>query len=253
MDSRRYLTRKEARGYDGLGAKYKNIEEMWAQELENKQTHGKTLWYQQANHYWSALDPSIESVLGGIEAINEPDIRESSVFLDSLIDQMRLTSDWALDCGAGIGRVTKLLLAPRFANIDLVEQCENFVNFAREFVETDKVRGFYVSGVQDFAVATAKYDLIWVQWVLSQLVEEDLVNFLQVAVRGLKLGGLIVVKENIKTKGFVVHKDDFSVTRNEKMLKHYFALTGLRLVREQLQQKWPENLLRIKMFALVPN
>lgn len=161
--------------------------------------------------------------------------------------------DWALDCGAGIGRVTKLLLAPRFANIDLVEQCEKFVNFAREFVGTDKVREFYLCGVQDFAVPTAKYDLIWVQWVLSQLIEEDLVKFLQLTVKGLKLGGLLIVKENIKTKGFIVHKDDFSVTRNEKMLKHYFALTGLRLVHEQLQREWPEDLLKVKMFALVPN
>lgn len=89
--------------------------------------------------------------------------------------------------------------------------------------------------------------------MLSQLVDEDLAKFLQVATRGLKPGGLLVVKENVRTEGFMVHKDDFSVTRSEKMLKGHFSQGGLRLVAEQLQVEWPTDLLRIKMFALVPS
>ena len=38
------------------------------------------------------------------------------------------------------------------------------------------------------------------------------------------------MKENIKKKGFMVHKDDYSVTRNEKILKKFFELAGLRRV-----------------------
>ena len=37
----------------------------------------------------------------------------------------------ALDCGAGIGRITRLLLSRRFQTVDAVEQCAKFVEAAR--------------------------------------------------------------------------------------------------------------------------
>ena len=37
----------------------------------------------------------------------------------------------ALDCGAGIGRITRLLLSRRFQTVDAVEQCAKFVAAAR--------------------------------------------------------------------------------------------------------------------------
>ena len=46
----------------------------------------------------------------------------------------------ALDCGAGIGRITKHLLVKHFTKVDLVEQNKLFLEKAKEYLKTsDKV------------------------------------------------------------------------------------------------------------------
>ena len=48
--------------------------------------------------------------------------------------------------------------------------------------------------------------MIWVQWALLYLTDQDAVAFFQRCKTGLAPGGIIVVKENICAKGFVVDK-----------------------------------------------
>lgn len=45
-----------------------------------------------------------------------------------------------LDCGAGIGRVTKLLLLKRFNNVDMVEQSPRLLNAAPAYIGPDTAR-----------------------------------------------------------------------------------------------------------------
>ena len=87
-----------------------------------------------------------------------------------------------MECGAGIGRITANLLSRYYEVIDIVEQDPKFVEQAK--VELGKLNNrkgsvgkFYCSGLQDFQFEQ-EYDLIWVQWVLNYLNNEDLVNFL---------------------------------------------------------------------------
>ena len=42
-----------------------------------------------------------------------------------------------IDCGAGIGRVTKLLLLKRFARVDMVEQSPRLLNAAPAYIGPD--------------------------------------------------------------------------------------------------------------------
>ena len=49
------------------------------------------------------------------------DIDTSCGFLDQFIKQGRFGKSRALDCGAGMGRVTKHLLLPRFEKVDMIE------------------------------------------------------------------------------------------------------------------------------------
>ena len=80
----------------------------------------------------------------------------------------------ALDCGAGIGRVSKLLLLPIFDKVDLVEQNPHFLHEAEQnYLRPDaaKVGHFFPIGLQSFEF-TEKYDLIWVQWVVGELFNE---------------------------------------------------------------------------------
>ena len=249
MNSRKYLSRREARGVDDEGKAYSTIEDMWNQEVGAETTK----WYTKAIDYWSSLEPTIESVLGGYREIHEPDVAESVPFLRSLLAKGHVQPERALDCGAGIGRVTKAVLLPEFAEIDLMEPCAHFLECAKAYVDSSKVRQYIQEGAQDWTENERKYDLIWIQWVLSQLVDEDLTAFLQRVKTALKPGGVVVVKENIRIKGFMVHTDDYSVTRSEKMLKEYFRAAGFRVFKEHLQVEWPPNLLKIKMFALKPS
>ena len=53
----------------------------------------------------------------------------------------------ALDCGSGIGRITKHLLQRHFIKIDLVEQNPKFLVKAKDYLqESGKVGNFFCSG-----------------------------------------------------------------------------------------------------------
>ena len=86
-----------------------------------------------------------------------------------------------LDCGAGIGRISKHLFLPLFEKIDLVELNGDFVSQAKaEFAtlpDGSKLDRCFVSGLQDFVPNPAEYDVIWSQWVLGHLTDDHLVEF----------------------------------------------------------------------------
>jgi protein N-terminal methyltransferase len=86
----------------------------------------------------------------------------------------------ALDCGAGIGRVTKQVLMKAFDHVDLVENSEIFVQQAREEylkaeIASGKVGEVRCSGLQNVTFEGSswegRFDVIWCQWVLGHLTE----------------------------------------------------------------------------------
>ena len=79
----------------------------------------------------------------------------------------RVTTERALDCGAGIGRVSKHLLLPVFRCVDLVELNKDFLDKAKTYLgaRASKVGKYFCCGLQDLDLAGRKYDLIWIQWV----------------------------------------------------------------------------------------
>ena len=101
-------------------------------------------------------------MLGGSDDIQESDIKYSSIFLDNVLAKYNIRKEKVLDCGAGIGRVTKFLLVDRFEIVDMVDQCERFIEHAKTFVNSDKVRNFINTGAQNVNISD-KYDVIWVQ------------------------------------------------------------------------------------------
>jgi protein N-terminal methyltransferase len=60
----------------------------------------------------------------------------------------------------------------------------------------------------------ATYDLIWNQWCLGHLTDEQLVEYLKKCGRVLNEGGHVIVKENMSTSGEDIFDElDSSVTR----------------------------------------
>lgn len=96
--------------------------------------------------------------------------------------------------------------------------------------EKKSMRNYYVKGLQQFAFEE-KYDCVWIQWVFSQLSDDDAVVFLKRAKASLNEGGVIILKENHCNVGFVVDKSDCSVTRSAPLFKEVFAKAGLKIVK----------------------
>ncbi|KAF9013867.1 methyltransferase domain-containing protein [Cyathus striatus] len=103
------------------------------------------------------------------------------------------------------------------------------------------------------------FDVIWCQWCLGHLSDDDLVAFLrrcQAALRVTKKGrSLIVVKENVcsdlnGSPDTVFDEQDSSLTRSDLAWKKIFHDAGLKLAREQVQKGLPEGLYAVKMYAL---
>ena len=69
----------------------------------------------------------------------------------------------------------------------------------------------------------------------------------------MKSNGVLIVKENMTSTGEVEKdEEDSSVTRPESKLRELFEKAGLEVVRDLMQQKFPQDLFKVKMFALRP-
>lgn len=154
----------------------------------------------------------------------------------------------------GIGRVSKHLLIPIFNTVDIVEQDEHFANSVKEYVgNTTKLGTIYNQGLQAFHPKAMRYDVIWCQWVLGHLTNEDFVKFFERCSQGLCKNGLIIVKENItSTDDVVIDEVDSSVTRPLGMFKTLLTQSGLRIVKMTRQINFPSGIFPVYMFAMKP-
>jgi len=48
------------------------------------------------------------------------------------------------------------------------------------------------------------------------------------------------VKENLAKSGFIVHKDDYSVTRSDDLFRKLFVRADLQIVHQAFQEDFPE-------------
>ena len=233
----------------------------------------KRKWYDKGAEYWQTQPATYDGVLGGFGRLSPLDVRDSRTFLTSLPHiTLPHTQLSAIDCGAGVGRVAADLLCPLFGHVDMVEQDETYVRTAKQTITQPSMRDMYVCGLQDFHFANPPaaftltapsiserhsslvYDVVWVQWVLSHLTDADLHAFLLRCHTALVPGpsSYLVVKENTAKEGFVMDRDDGSVTRSDALFKEAFRAAGWKLVRQAVQTGFPKSLFTVRMWALQP-
>ncbi|KAK6796346.1 hypothetical protein RDI58_004047 [Solanum bulbocastanum] len=257
------LTQMETGGLDSDGRTFKNAEEMWREEVGDGDTQKKFQWYNKGINYWQGVEATVDGVLGGFGHVNTPDIKASEDFLNTILaerfpDAGRGRHLVALDCGSGIGRITKNLLIRYFNEVDLLEPVSHFlesarVNLAPENLmvsELHKAANFYCVPLQEFTPDAERYDVIWVQWCIGHLADDDFIAFFKRAKVGLKPGGLFVLKENIARTGFVLDKEDNSITRSDSYFKELFKQCGLHIYNMKDQKEFPDELFAVKMYAL---
>lgn len=212
-------------------------------------------FYSDAQAYWDKIPATVSGMLGGYAIVNSPDISGSDLFLRSIFKLKNPPKHGrAADCGAGIGRITKHLLQKHFGKVDLVEQCQKFIDRAREsFKGSKKVDQFICQGLQHFTPEPGTYDVIWCQWVLGHLTDADLESFLRRMTVGLQPNGVIVIKENVSSSGGVeLDELDSSVTRPEDLILDIIERTELKVVKNTTQPNLPKGLYKVKMLCLRP-
>lgn len=215
------------------------------------------LFYKKAANYWANKPATIDGVLGGFGNLSDIDIKGSREFLEKVFAlENPPGTNLALDCGAGIGRVTKHLLLARFDKVDLLEQDEKFINAAKQSIDehNPKLGTIYHDGLHKFKFEKQKkYDVIWCQWVLCHVKDYDFVNFLNKCMAALKDTGVIIVKENVTEANEIdFDEDDSTITRPVSHMIELFKDAKLKVIISELQKGFPEDNYPVYSFLLTP-
>ncbi|PVH85440.1 hypothetical protein DL98DRAFT_511479 [Cadophora sp. DSE1049] len=214
----------------------------------------------QINHknaltYWESIDADVNGMLGGFPYISKVDLQGSKNFLAKLgvggKNAKKLGR--AVDCGAGIGRITEGLLLGLATTVDIVEP---ITKFADNLKGKDGIGQISNIGLEDWSPEQSlhtKYDLIWNQWCLGHLTDAQLQSYLEKCAKAINEGGLIVVKENLSTSGEDLFDElDSSITRCDQKFRDIFEKAGLRIKKTEIQKGLPKELYPVRIYALVP-
>ncbi|KAH8811168.1 alpha-N-methyltransferase NTM1 [Xylogone sp. PMI_703] len=211
--------------------------------------------HQDARNYWQGIDADVNGMLGGFPYVSKVDLQSSKNILAKLGIGSRLGKkvERAVDCGAGIGRVTENLLLSVAEAVDIVEPISKF---------TDKLQGkpgvgkIYNVGLEEWAPEEEldrKYDLMWHQWCVGHLTDMQLTAYLSKCILALKEGGWIIVKENLtKSDEDIFDETDSSVTRTDQKFRQIFENAGLSIKKMENQKGFPAGLYPVKTYVLQP-
>ncbi|KAF5020973.1 hypothetical protein F66182_6985 [Fusarium sp. NRRL 66182] len=196
--------------------------------------------------YWETVESDANGMLGGVLAVmpsvSRIDLQGSRTFLARLnigIKSGRQKVPRVLEGGAGIGRVTEGLLLKVADQVDIVEPVAKFTD---TLSRKPGVGDIYNVGLEKWEPAKGvKYDLIWIQWCIGHLNDDELLQFLERCKAALEREhGIIVFKENLSTWGHDKFDElDGSVTREDEKFQHLFKKAGLRLIKSDMQRGFP--------------
>ena len=212
--------------------------------------------------YWNSISTTVGGMLGGYPEISRTDLKGSANFFAKLRREQpsQSTKEGALqrgvDCGAGIGRVTAGFLSTVCEVVDVVEPVEKFAREVQgqKIVGSGSVGKVYVAGLEDW-VPEAQYDLIWHQWCLGHLTDEQLLAYFERCKKALTIDGWIIVKENMCTNldgKDAFDQQDSSVTRTDQKFRRLFKEADMRLIKTELQRGFPKGLYPVRFYALKP-
>lgn len=210
--------------------------------------------------YWSSTEPTVNGVLGGYPQVSRIDLQGSSNFLVKLRRQSKQFPTGtklrrAVDCGAGIGRITSGFLTKVAETVDIVEPVKSFTDQIKGREGVGKIYNFGLEDWHPERDGLGPYDIIWNQWCVGQLTDTQLVEYLKRLPAVLSEGGWIVVKENLSNHYLdvdVFDETDSSVTRTDKKFRQLFTEAGLSLVATELQRGMPKGLYAVRAYALQP-
>lgn len=219
--------------------------------------------YDDAISYWLSVPASVNGVLGGFgeqTPVPKADIVGSATFLRKLQTRMVCpegSKKLTIDMGAGIGRITRDLLWKVSDVCDLLEPVKPFVvQMLAELsgvAYRNKLGDIYDIGMQEWECAPEKmghYWLVWCQWCVGQLPDDELVKFWIRCREALMPNGTLIVKENIAPVEDIFDSTDLSVTRTDAKFRLLFEQAGYKLIASDIQKGMPKELYPVRMYCL---
>lgn len=195
------------KGCDDVG-NYYNTQE----ELATHQEIHRDKWYATNNDWWKHDEgggyggsTDEEAMIG--DQGGEADGIEGLAFLDRVImesssQEKKIKFSRAIDAGAGVGRVTKLILLKRYDTVQLVEADAGWSRRSKIYLGRKRSARctFTCSRIEELlpdSHDSRSVNLIWLQWTLQYLTDADAVIALEsLAVCLIPTTGILIVKEN---------------------------------------------------------
>lgn len=236
-------------GSDTDAQKFESRDDMWAAQDFSS-------WYALAKDYYEEnCSATIDGVLGGIGWISDTDLNGSKDFMSQIKLPKSDKKSVACECGAGIGRVTKGLLLDLCDRCDLVESNSRLLFAAPEYIgESSYKCRFFSFELQNWDPPKNKYTIVWIQWVLCYLTDQDIVSFLRKCGESLVDGGVIILKENTcGDQAFVVDVEDASVCRSLPYWLDLIFKAGFRVTHHTWQRDFPDDIFPVPLLALTPD
>lgn len=92
------------------------------------------------DHYSKNVEPTIDGMLGGLAYVHPGEVEWSVNFLMQLKREKVIKTTSVLDVGAGIGRVSHYTLHPVFEAVDMLEQCQKYIDESTRNFAKDSIR-----------------------------------------------------------------------------------------------------------------
>ncbi|KAG5850594.1 N-terminal Xaa-Pro-Lys N-methyltransferase 2 [Anguilla rostrata] len=215
---------------------------------------GEKQFYARAQDFYKDVEPSEEGMMGDFIELSPIDLEGSRQFLKKFVGGPgKAGTQRALDCGSGIGRVTKNVLLPVFETMDMADMMEEFLLHAHESYlgsDNERIDVYYCYSLQELTPQVKKYDVIWMQWVACYLTDKDLMEFLIRAKASLKPNGVIIIKDNMARQGCKLDPVDSSIIRHLDIMKCIITKAGLDIIGVEKQEGFPEQMVPIWMIAM---
>ncbi|MBN3312103.1 NTM1B methyltransferase, partial [Atractosteus spatula] len=215
---------------------------------------GEKQFYARAQNFYKDVPASEEGMMGDYIELSDVDIEGSKEFLKKFVGGPgKAGTVCALDCGCGIGRVTRNVLLPVFETVDMADMMEEFLIHAHECylgADADRIETYYCYSLQDLTPPCKKYDVIWIQWVACHLTDRDLMEFLIRCKASLKLNGVIIIKDNMAREGCRLDPIDSSLIRHIDIVKSIIYKSDLEIIGIQKQEGFPDQMVPVWMIAV---
>lgn len=226
------------RGHDDTSREFSSLAELWAEQGARRADfyRANERWWEEGG-YGGATDD--ETMIG--DTGSAADLEHSARFLEGVLRQRpQLRALRAMDGGAGVGRVTKSVLLKCFESVELVEASPTLSRQARRYLGNKRAQRctFVNQRLEQLPARPRAFGLVWLQWVLQYLIDEDVAALLTACAGSLVRGGVLVVKENrpawrTKENRFELDtpsgpNERFDITRPDEHHRWLFAAAGLR-------------------------